>query len=320
MNDKKVAAIEFDHVYKRFHGMKIDAVDDITLNIYDGEFITILGSSGCGKTTLLKMVNRLYDHTSGDIRFYGKSIKEINEADHRRKIGYVVQAGGLFPHKTVRDNIATVPKLLKWDKNRIEQRVDELLDMIGLEAKEYRNRYPRSLSGGQQQRVGIARALAADPNVLLMDEPFGAIDAITRTALQAEVQRLQVKTRKTVLFVTHDIQEAFKLGTRVIIMHQGKLQQYDTPDNIMLHPANEFVAKLVSADDPIVRMKVITLAAVMEKVHGDIDNQGVFKPETSSIEEVLPIFLKDRSKAVYVENEEHEVVGMVSWEQVANIV
>ena len=320
MEDTKTKAIEFDRVCKCFPGMKIDAVNNITLDIYDGEFITILGSSGCGKTTLLKMVNQLYDYTSGDIRFYGKSIKEINEVDHRRNIGYVVQAGGLFPHKTVRDNIATVPKLLKWEKNRIEKRVDELLDMIGLDAKVYKNRYPRSLSGGQQQRVGIARALAADPNVLLMDEPFGAIDAITRTALQGEVQRLQEKMKKTILFVTHDIQEAFKLGTRVIIMHEGKLQQYDTPDNIMLHPANEFVTRLVSADDPIVRMKVISLAAIMEKVHGDIDNQGIFKPESSTVEETLPIFLRDKSKVIYVENTAHEIVGMVSWNQIAKIV
>ncbi len=320
MKDKKIPAIEFKHVYKRFPGIKTDAVNDITMDIYDGEFITILGSSGCGKTTLLKMVNRLYDYTGGDIRFYGKSIKEINEVDHRRNIGYVVQAGGLFPHKTVRDNIATVPKLLKWDKKRIETRVDELLDTIGLDAQDYRNRYPRSLSGGQQQRVGIARALAADPNVLLMDEPFGAIDAITRTALQAEVQRLQEKTKKTILFVTHDIQEAFKLGSRVIIMHEGKLQQYDTPDKIMLHPANEFVSKLVSADDPIVRMKVISLGAIMEKVHGEVDAQGIFKSETSPVEETLPIFLKDRSKVIYVENAAGEIAGMVSWNQIANIV
>lgn len=240
-------AIEMTNVTKRFPDASAAAVDGVSLRIEEGEFITILGTSGCGKTTLLKMVNRLYEPTSGTISLFGEDISTIDKIVVRRRIGYVIQQVGLFPHMTISNNIATVPKLLKWDKSAIEHRVEELLDVVGLDPREFKTRYPSQLSGGQQQRVGLARALAVDPKIMLLDEPFGAIDAITRANLQDELLRLQRGLSKTFLFVTHDINEAFKLGDRVIVMSKGKVRQFDTPRNIALHPADEFTASLIAS-------------------------------------------------------------------------
>ncbi len=240
-------AIEFKNVSKTFQGAGYPAVNDVSLTVNEGEFVTILGSSGCGKTTLLKMVNRLYEPDSGSIILFGEDISTVDVVKVRRRIGYVIQQIGLFPHYTVADNIATVPKLLKWDKAKIDARVDELLNLVGLEPKEFRDRYPAQLSGGQQQRVGLARALAVDPKIMLMDEPFGAVDSITREKLQDELVRLHKETGKTFLFVTHDIEEAFKLGDRVIIMNEGTIRQFDTPEAIIRHPADPFVASLVNS-------------------------------------------------------------------------
>lgn len=240
-------AIEFHNVNKKFPNASYNAVDQVNLTIEQGEFITILGSSGCGKTTLLKMVNRLYEPDSGNILLFGEDIQTVDAIQVRRRIGYVIQQVGLFPHMTVADNIATVPKLLKWEKEKIQQRTDELLELIGLPAQEFRHRFPSQLSGGQQQRVGLARALAVDPKIMLLDEPFGAIDAITRSMLQEELLQIHGGLKKTFLFVTHDIEEAFKLGTRVIIMDKGKIIQFDTPEMILRHPADEFVASLIQS-------------------------------------------------------------------------
>lgn len=241
------AAIEFKNVSKTFPGAGYPAVHDLSLTVNEGEFVTILGSSGCGKTTLLKMVNRLYEPDTGSILLFGEDISTVDVVKVRRRIGYVIQQIGLFPHYTVGDNIATVPKLLKWDKAKIDARIDELLTLVGLEPKEFRKRYPAQLSGGQQQRVGLARALAVDPKIMLMDEPFGAVDSITREKLQDELVRLHRETGKTFLFVTHDIEEAFKLGDRVIIMNEGTIRQFDTPEAIIRHPADAFVASLVNS-------------------------------------------------------------------------
>ncbi|WP_312198167.1 ABC transporter ATP-binding protein [Anaerospora hongkongensis] len=238
-------AIEFKHVSKQFKESTSIAVDNVSLTIEHGEFITILGSSGCGKTTLLKMINRLYDPQKGTIEFFGKDISNTDPVAFRRKIGYVIQQAGLFPHMTISGNIATVPRILKWPKEMIDSRVDELLKLVDLEPSEFRNRYPAQLSGGQQQRVGLARALAANPDVMLLDEPFGAIDAITRINLQDELLKIYRASKKTYLFVTHDITEAFKLGSRVLIMDKGKIQQFDTPQNIAKNPANDFVISLL---------------------------------------------------------------------------
>ena len=240
-------AIEFQNVIKRFKGASYNAVDDVSFTVREGEFITILGSSGCGKTTLLKMINRLYEPDSGSILLFGEDVKTVDVVKVRRRIGYVIQQIGLFPHYTIGENIATVPKLLKWDKDRIDARVDELLSLVGMEPKEYRGSYPSQLSGGQQQRVGLARALAVDPKIMLMDEPFGAVDSITRTKLQNELITLHKETGKTFLFVTHDIEEAFMMGSRVILMNEGKIVQFDRPENIIRRPADGFVSSLVES-------------------------------------------------------------------------
>ena len=240
-------AIEFKHVSKTFKGAGYPAVSDISLTVNESEFVTILGSSGCGKTTLLKMVNRLYEPDSGSIVLFGEDVSTVDVVKVRRRIGYVIQQIGLFPHYTVGDNIATVPRLLKWDKAEIDRRVEELLTLVGLEPKEFRDRYPSQLSGGQQQRVGLARALAMDPKIMLMDEPFGAVDSITREKVQDELLKLHRQTGKTFLFVTHDIEEAFKLGDRVIIMNEGTIRQFDTPEAIIRRPADPFVESLVNS-------------------------------------------------------------------------
>ena len=240
-------AIEFQNVTKRFKGASYAAADNVSFTVEAGELVTILGSSGCGKTTLLKMVNRLYEPDSGKIILFGEDISTVDAVKVRRRIGYVIQQIGLFPHMTVGENIATVPKLLGWDKERISQRTDELLKLIGLEPEEFRNRYPAQLSGGQQQRVGLARALAVDPKIMLLDEPFGAIDSITRTKLQDELISLHRGLDKTFLFVTHDIEEAFRLGSRVMIMNEGKIRQFDRPEEILKNPADTFVRSLVES-------------------------------------------------------------------------
>lgn len=242
-------AVEFKSVKKRFPKAGYDAIAGVSIEVFDGEIVTILGSSGCGKTTLLKMVNRLYEPDEGEILFYGSSIKSMNPIELRRKIGYVIQQVGLFPHMTIAENIATVPKILGWDKQRIDDRVHELLKLVELPPEEFAKRYPHQLSGGQQQRVGLARALAADPPLMLLDEPFGAIDAITRRNLQDELLEIHQMFKKTFLFVTHDVHEAFRLSDRVLIMDKGQVQQFAKPLELRVNPANDFVKQLVSSEE-----------------------------------------------------------------------
>ncbi|MEK5028341.1 ABC transporter ATP-binding protein [Paenibacillus sp. FSL M7-1046] len=240
-------AIELSNVSKKYNQAGYFAVDHVSLSIEEGEFITILGSSGSGKTTLMKMINRLYEPDEGSITLFGEDIIALDPVTVRRRIGYVIQQVGLFPHMTIRQNVAAVPKLLKWSKAKIEARVDELLTLVGLEPGEFKNRYPSQLSGGQQQRIGLARALASDPKIMLIDEPFGALDAITRMNLQDELLRIHGGLKKTFLFVTHDINEAFKLGHRVIVMDKGRVCQFDTPKNIASFPADGFVSSLIAS-------------------------------------------------------------------------
>ena len=240
-------AIQFIDVTKKFDGSENDAVEQVSLSIEKGELITILGSSGSGKTTLLKMINRLYEPSKGTIQLFGEDIQGMDVVKLRRGIGYVIQQVGLFPHMTVAENIATVPRLLKWSQSAIDERTDELLAMVEMETKDFKKRYPSQLSGGEQQRIGLARALAVNPEIMLMDEPFGAIDAITRLNLQDQLLRIHGGLKKTFIFVTHDINEAFKLGSRVIIMNQGRINQFDSPRNIVKQPATEFVSKLIES-------------------------------------------------------------------------
>jgi len=247
MNENPTIAIEYKNVFKRFGKSEYYAVNDVDLTINEGEFITILGSSGSGKTTLMKMTNRLYDPDKGSITLFGENIQDVDVVKVRRRIGYVIQQVGLLPHMTIAQNIAIVPKLLKWDKERITSRARELLELVGLDPDEFMKRYPSQLSGGQQQRVGLARALAVDPKIMLLDEPFGAIDAINRLNLQDELKRIHGGLKKTFLFVTHDINEALKLGTRVIVMNEGKVCQFDTPENIARNPADGFVESLIKS-------------------------------------------------------------------------
>jgi osmoprotectant transport system ATP-binding protein len=257
------SSIVFEHVSKRFGGANaaLPAVDEVSLEVEPGQFVVLLGPSGCGKTTLLKMVNRLYEATAGRILIDGEPVDTIPAPALRRRIGYVIQQTGLFPHMRVADNIAVVPKLLGWEKARISARVDELLDLVGLPPAEYRRRYPAQLSGGQQQRVGLARALAANPTTMLMDEPFGALDAITRTRLQGELKAIHRRLGQTILFVTHDIEEAVRLADRIAVMRAGKVVQYDDPLRIVMHPADDFVSDLVGAGDILRRLSLVPVRA-----------------------------------------------------------
>ena len=256
------AEIELVDVVKRYPGQREPAVDELSLTVPAGELVMFVGPSGCGKTTSLKMINRLIEPTSGKILIDGEDITTKDPTQLRRSIGYVIQGGGLLPHMSVADNIALVPKLLKWDRQRIRSRVDELLEMTGLAPNVFRDRYPRELSGGQQQRVGVARGLAADPPVVLMDEPFGAVDPITRQRLQDELLIIQEELNKTIVCVTHDIDEAVKLGDRILILQEGaQIAQYDTPEAILSAPANDFVADFIGAGS---RLKQLSLLRVRD--------------------------------------------------------
>ena len=250
--------LRLDSVTKRY-GSTV-AVDALSLEVGDGEVCVLIGPSGCGKTTTMKMINRLIEPTSGHIELNGEDVLGLDPVNLRRRIGYVIQHVGLFPHQTVAETGATVPRLLGWDKGRVRARTTELLELVGLEPDRFARRYPHELSGGQRQRVGVARALAGDPPVLLMDEPFGAIDPITRDRLQGEFVRLQAEVRKTVVLVTHDVDEAVRVGDRIAVLAEGgRLQQYDTPAAVLARPANEFVADFVGADRGVKRLGVTTV-------------------------------------------------------------
>jgi osmoprotectant transport system ATP-binding protein len=257
-----MALIEIDNVTRTFPNTPRPAVDGVSLSVAAGAFVTLLGPSGCGKTTLLKMVNRLYEPSSGRICVDGQDTATVSPTELRRHIGYVIQQTGLFPHLRIEDNIAAVPRLLHWDKARTDARVDEMLALVNLPTT-YRKRYPRQLSGGEQQRVGVARALAADPPIILMDEPFGAIDAINRTRLQDELLQIQTRLHKTILFVTHDVEEAFKLGDRIVVMREGQIAQEGGPLELVTRPADAFVGSLIGANDMLRRLSLLPVSAAI---------------------------------------------------------
>jgi osmoprotectant transport system ATP-binding protein len=251
----QAATLEFRNVSKTYPGSDEPAIQDLSFEVPAGQICVLVGPSGCGKTTAMRLVNRMIEMTGGDILLDGQSVRSRRPADLRREIGYAIQQIGLFPHQTIGDNIATVPRLLGWPRERIRARVDELIELIGLDPAEMRGRFPAQLSGGQRQRVGVARALAADPPLMLMDEPFGAIDPINRERLQNELLNLQERIRKTIVFVTHDIDEAIKIGDRIAILKKGGvLAQYATPDELLAHPADEFVEDFVGTDRALKRL------------------------------------------------------------------
>jgi osmoprotectant transport system ATP-binding protein len=310
--------LELRHVQKRYPGRREAAVPDLSLTVPAGEVCVLVGPSGSGKTTAMRLINRMIPLTGGDILLGGRSILERDPTELRREIGYVIQQIGLFPHQTVHENIATVPKLLGWPKDRIEARVRELLELISLDA-EISRRYPNQLSGGQRQRVGVARALAADPPLLLMDEPFGAIDPINRAILQDGFLALQQQVRKTVVFVTHDIDEAIKLGDRIAILREGgMLAQYATPAEILDHPADDFVAEFVGADRALKRLGLATLADVkLPPMNGDKPAGDV--PVTMSVRDALAAVLAAGGQSLRVLGEDGEVRGLATLDAIGHV-
>lgn len=311
-----MSQIRFDQVSLRFPGASRPAVDRCSLVVESGKLVVILGPSGCGKTTLLKMVNRLYEPNEGTIYLDDRDIRQIEATALRQQIGYVIQQSGLFPHMTVAQNIAVVPKLLGWSRPRIQSRIDELLDLVELSPQEYRHRYPAQLSGGQQQRVGLARALAGDPKLLLMDEPFGAIDAITRTSLQDEILRLQRQLQKTILFVSHDVEEALRLGDQLLIMQEGKIVQYDTPFNILTRPANSFVYELMGADDRVRQLSLLRVeTAMIPPPTGYVFNGQPTIERQDSLRDALSLILKTGAPQLTV-LEDGTAIGVLTLEHI----
>jgi osmoprotectant transport system ATP-binding protein len=313
------AEIVFRNATKRYPGRPAPAVAGLSLSIPAGEICVLVGPSGAGKTTAMKLVNRLIELDDGDITIDGESVRSLDATQLRRRIGYVIQQVGLFPHMSVGDNIAVVPRLLRWPKRRIDERIDELLDLVGLEAAD-RKRYPSTLSGGQRQRVGLARALGADPSVMLMDEPFGALDPITRDRLQNELLRLHGAVRKTIIFVTHDIDEAIKLGDRIAILREGGvLAQYDTPDAILANPADEFVARFVGADRALKRLALRTLAEVELESPNGRPLHGPRTASSTTLRDALSLMLNEGARSLVVEEDDGEVLGLLSLEHVTQL-
>jgi osmoprotectant transport system ATP-binding protein len=297
--------IELDQVTKIYPGGVQPAVDSVSLTVPDGEICVFIGPSGCGKTTLMRLINRLIPLTSGNISVNGQDIMALDPIELRRNIGYAIQQVGLFPHMTVRDNIATVPKLLGWTKAQIDERVDELLTLVNLEPKTFRDRYPRQLSGGQAQRIGVARAMAANPTTMLMDEPFGAIDPINREVLQDEFLRIQEKLKKTVIFVTHDINEAIKMGQRIVLLKEGRLVQAGLPDELLNRPADEFVKSFVGADRVLKRLNLLRVRDAMMA-------NPVHCLDEDASEKVLEQMIKNDLAFLIVADRDHKLLGYVN--------
>jgi osmoprotectant transport system ATP-binding protein len=331
------AEIVFDRVTKRYPGRAEPAVRELSLTIPAGAICCLVGPSGAGKTTAMKMVNRLIDISEGDIRIGEESVRALDITQLRRGIGYVIQQVGLFPHMTVADNVATVPRLLDWPKERIRLRVDELLDLVDLPAVDYRERFPAQLSGGERQRVGLARALAADPPVMLMDEPFGAVDPITRKRLQHELLRIQNELRKTIIFVTHDIDEAILLADRVAILREGGvLAQYDTPEAILARPADEFVERFIGADRGLKLLSLKRLDELeLEPLDASAQDRNLLAeipvarradafgavatraPGSTTLRDALSLMITDGSRALVVLDDQGSPRGIVTLDVLA---
>ncbi|HHV72734.1 MAG TPA: betaine/proline/choline family ABC transporter ATP-binding protein [Clostridia bacterium] len=296
--------IRFENVTKQYDLNSI-AVDNLNLHIRKGEILILIGPSGCGKTTTMKMINRLIEPTSGKIYIQGEDAGKLDPVELRRNIGYVIQQIGLFPQMTIGENIALVPKLKKWPEQKRRERVEELLHLVGLPPEKFRDKYPFELSGGQQQRVGVARALAADPPIILMDEPFGALDPITREQLQDELLQLQLELQKTIVFVTHDIDEALKLGTRIALMREGKIVQLDTPDRLLRTPENDFVRDFIGRDRLIRQPETLKVEDIMNP------NPVTMLP-THGLAEGLDLMRKRRVDSLLIIDRFKKLIGIVT--------
>jgi osmoprotectant transport system ATP-binding protein len=313
------AEIVFDRVTKRYPGRDGAALHELSLTIPAGTFCVLVGPSGGGKTTALKLVNKLIPFEEGEIRIDGRSIHDLPAVELRRGIGYVIQQVGLFPHMTIADNIATVPRLLGWERARTRARVAELLELVSLEP-EYAARYPAELSGGQRQRVGLARALAADPPVLLMDEPFGALDPITRGRLQGELRRLHRELEKTVIFVTHDIDEAITMGDRIAILREGGvLAQYDTPDAILADPADEFVARFIGEDRALRRLALRRLGELELDPIGNPERPALEAPAATTVRNAVSLLLESGAPALTVVDDDGRDLGVLTLARVSEL-
>jgi len=318
----KSGEVLFEDVSKTFESEEVPAVDSISLQVAAGDLVVFLGPSGSGKTTLLKMVNRLYEPTSGKIWIGNEDIQRLPINNLRRQIGYVIQQVGLFPHMTVKKNISVVPRLLDWEKDQIQLRVAMLLDLTGL-PNTYLERYPNQLSGGEQQRVGLARALAADPHILLMDEPFAALDAINRARLQKELLRLHCKLDKTILFVTHDVEEALLLADKIAVLRDGKLIQYDTPIDLVTKPKNSFIEELVGTNNILRRLSLVSIESIIKAkdrqfgkaktTDQDMGEIPTIKPD-EDLRTALSLFLSSGSDYLRVEDSSGTEEGLISME------
>ncbi|EOT4639815.1 glycine betaine ABC transporter ATP binding protein YehX [Escherichia coli] len=301
--------IEFSHVSKLFGAQK--AVNDLNLNFQEGSFSVLIGTSGSGKSTTLKMINRLVEHDSGVIRFAGEEIRSLPVLELRRRMGYAIQSIGLFPHWSVAQNIATVPQLQKWSRTRIDDRIDELMALLGLEPN-LRERYPHQLSGGQQQRVGVARALAADPQVLLMDEPFGELDPVTRGALQQEMTRIHRLQGRTIVLVTHDIDEALRLAEHLVLMDHGEVVQQGNPLAMLTHPANDFVRQFFGRSELGVRL--LSLRSVADYVRREERAEGEALEEEMTLRDALSLFVARGCEVLPVVNTQGEPCGTLHFQ------
>ncbi len=321
----------YERVSKEYLNASAPAVREVSLTIPAGEMVILFGPSGSGKTTLLKMTNRLIEPTSGKIILDGQDIRQVEVTSLRRRMGYVIQQVGLFPHMTVAENIAIVPDLLGWPRARKNARVDELLDLVGLPPGEFCARYPAQLSGGQQQRVGLARALAGDPEVLLMDEPFGAIDTITRGSLQTEMIQLHRQLHKTILFVTHDVEEALRLADKIAVLKDGELVQYGSPWELLTSPVNDFVRELLGADDRIRTLRLVRAGAVMQPLSAPLPvghklvvpvtgGQTRALPVDASLHQALSLLLEPEVEALVVVGENDRAVGWLTMQDLKEAV
>ena len=300
--------IKFENICKFYDGAA--AITDLNLHIQQGELLVLLGPSGSGKSTVLKMVNRMTSHDAGQIFFNGREINSFNIQDLRRRMGYAMQSVGLFPHRTVAHNIATVPKLLGWDAQRVQARVNELLKLLAMDPEQYASRYPHQLSGGQQQRVGVARALAADPDVLLMDEPFGALDPVTRADLQLSLKKIHQATGKTILFVTHDIDEALLLATRIVLLNHGHIAQVGTPLELLQRPANDFVANFLGRSDlGLKQLSLRSITSHIKAIEGPEPSHTV--AHTATLREAISQMATLHVSSLSVVDESGTVLGQV---------